>query len=169
MILILIPDPTADPVVSEDGRQRKCGQESSCNTMPAKHDGPISAHSSSTAAWRPPPPHRQCRTTCQPTFHRSDITSKTMRRQRGNHPATSRGKKPMTEYQEMFLPPISHKSFVTNSKQKGPYHPLKGTSAETTTLRKVHVTHKVVPLPPMARPPRSPPKDHRRHIVFNLG
>ncbi|KAK5875225.1 hypothetical protein CesoFtcFv8_027730 [Champsocephalus esox] len=92
-----------------------------------------------------------------------------MRRQRGNHPATSGGKKPMTEYQEMFLPPISHKCFVTNSKQKGPYHPLKGTSAETTTLRKVYVTHKVVPLPPMARPPRSPPKDHRRHIVFNLG
>ncbi|KAJ4924253.1 hypothetical protein JOQ06_000493 [Pogonophryne albipinna] len=77
-------------------------------------------------------------------------------------------KQPMTEYQEMFLPPISHKSFVTNSKQKGPYHPLKGTSAETTSLRKVYVTHKVVPLPPMALPPRSPPKDHRRHIVLHL-
>ncbi|KAI9526135.1 hypothetical protein NQZ68_002683, partial [Dissostichus eleginoides] len=80
-------------------------------------------------------------------------------------------KQPMTEYQERFLPPMSHKSFVTNSKQKGPYHPLKGTSAETKSLRKVYVTHKAVPLPPMALPPRPPLKDHRRgnHIVLHLG
>ncbi|XP_033466304.1 stabilizer of axonemal microtubules 2 [Epinephelus lanceolatus] len=67
-----------------------------------------------------------------------------------------------TEYQERFLPPHCHKTVVTSATRKDPYHPLKGTSADTTTYRAFYVTRKWIKHPPKDPQPSLPPKDHRR-------
>ncbi|TNN60081.1 hypothetical protein EYF80_029750 [Liparis tanakae] len=62
-----------------------------------------------------------------------------------------------TEYQERFLPPHCHTTFITSSTQRNPYHALKGTSAEMNTFRKW------AKQPQRDAPLRSEsPKHHRR-------
>ncbi|TDH00451.1 hypothetical protein EPR50_G00188610 [Perca flavescens] len=60
-----------------------------------------------------------------------------------------------TEYQEMFLSPLCYKAIVSAPSQKGPYHALKGTSAD---VRSYYLVQKRIPKAPQ---PSLPPVGHR--------
>ncbi|XP_042368604.1 stabilizer of axonemal microtubules 2 [Plectropomus leopardus] len=85
----------------------------------------------------------------------------TSRKQPGHQRAQTRSSM-TTEYQERFLPPRCHVPVVTSSTRKDPHHALKGTSANMTTLRSSHVTHKWIKHPPKAPQPSLPPSGQQR-------
>ncbi|XP_031178049.1 uncharacterized protein LOC116066232 [Sander lucioperca] len=60
-----------------------------------------------------------------------------------------------TEYQERFLSPLCYKAIVSAPSHKGPYHALKGTSAD---VRSYYLVQKRIPKAPQ---PSLPPVGHR--------
>ncbi|XP_034756002.1 uncharacterized protein LOC117961443 [Etheostoma cragini] len=70
-----------------------------------------------------------------------------------------------TEYQEKFLSPLCYKAIVSAPSQKGPYHALKGTSAD---VRSYYLVQKRIPKAPQPVGHRSSNPLHiPTHVVAN--
>ncbi|XP_031611881.1 uncharacterized protein LOC116332919 isoform X1 [Oreochromis aureus] len=103
------------------------------------------------------------------TSQGAEMHPKTGRQQTNKQPAAQIRKhslKPQTkasmttEYQERFLPPTCYVAIVTTAAKKSPYHPLKGTSHEITSLRSFYIQQKWIKKPPKV--PQPPEPDYRR-------
>ncbi|KAM9717839.1 stabilizer of axonemal microtubules 2 [Menidia menidia] len=76
-----------------------------------------------------------------------------MRKQTGSQKATM-----YTEYQSSYRAPSCYTAVTSTTTQKNPYHPLKGTGDELTTIRTYYVTKKMTKSTPKVSRPPSPPK-----------